>query len=85
MISSLGEIHSPARWPGLSLASSLVLGWPMGALGAMPRLYLDADLESEARIALDEAQTRYLVDVMRLKPGAEILAFNGRDGNFPAR
>jgi 16S rRNA (uracil1498-N3)-methyltransferase len=50
----------------------------------MPRLYLDAVLEDGARLALDEAQTRYLAGVLRLKAGAVVRVFNGRDGEFAA-
>jgi 16S rRNA (uracil1498-N3)-methyltransferase len=35
-------------------------------------------------VALDEAQTRYLTDVLRQKAGARVLVFNGRDGEHEA-
>ena len=47
-----------------------------------PRLYLDASLRPEETIALDPAQANYLRHVLRLRPGAEVLAFNGRDGEW---
>jgi len=50
-----------------------------------PRLFVDAAIGPAARIALDKAQTNYLVNVLRLKPGATILIFNGRDGEWKAQ
>lgn len=50
----------------------------------LPRLYLDAPLGSGGSIPLDSAQTNYLVNVLRLKPGDSILAFNGREGEWRA-
>jgi 16S rRNA (uracil1498-N3)-methyltransferase len=47
-----------------------------------PRLFVAADLAPEAGIWLDAAQTNYLSNVLRLKPGAAVLAFNGRDGEW---
>ena len=49
------------------------------------RLYLRAPLSGGARIALERGQTNYLVNVLRLPPGAEICVFNGRDGEWSAR
>ncbi|MGE3302611.1 MAG: 16S rRNA (uracil(1498)-N(3))-methyltransferase [Hyphomonadaceae bacterium] len=49
-----------------------------------PRLYLDADFTAAARVALDEAQSRYLLQVMRLRAGAGVRVFNGRDGEWDA-
>ncbi len=50
----------------------------------MPRLYLDADLAEGRAIELDRAQSNYLLNVMRLKDGAGVLVFNGRDGEWRA-
>jgi len=49
-----------------------------------PRLCVDAALEESAAILLDPYQRNYLVNVLRLKDGARVLAFNGRDGEFAA-
>lgn len=49
-----------------------------------PRLFIDAPLAAGARLALDAAQANYLKNVMRLKPGDGVLAFNGRDGEWRA-
>jgi 16S rRNA (uracil1498-N3)-methyltransferase len=47
-----------------------------------PRLFVDAPLAPAARIALDPDQTNYLVNVLRRRPGASVLVFNGRDGEW---
>ena len=49
-----------------------------------PRLYVDAALAPEARVALDRDQSNYLGNVLRLGAGDPILAFNGRDGEWQA-
>lgn len=46
------------------------------------RLYLDADLDAGLTVAVSENQAHYLFNVLRLKVGAEILVFNGRDGEW---
>lgn len=48
------------------------------------RLFVDAPLQSGGHIETDRAQANYLVNVLRLKPGAEVLLFNGRDGEWLA-
>jgi 16S rRNA (uracil1498-N3)-methyltransferase len=47
-----------------------------------PRLFVDHPLTAGAELALDGAQTNYLRNVLRLKPGDRVLAFNGRDGEW---
>jgi 16S rRNA (uracil1498-N3)-methyltransferase len=49
-----------------------------------PRLYVDAPLGDGAAVALDKARANYLVNVLRLKAGGEVLVFNGRDGEWRA-
>jgi 16S rRNA (uracil1498-N3)-methyltransferase len=51
---------------------------------AAPRLYLDAPLAAGARLPLDRGQANYLLNVLRLRPGAGVLVFNGRDGEWRA-
>jgi len=46
------------------------------------RLYVDVPLQEGAEIALPEAQSKYLVRVMRMASGATVRAFNGRDGEW---
>jgi 16S rRNA (uracil1498-N3)-methyltransferase len=49
-----------------------------------PRLFVDAPLAQDARIQLDRDQSNYLGNVLRLAAGTEVLAFNGRDGEWQA-
>jgi len=49
-----------------------------------PRLFVDAALAPAAVLALAPNQANYLVHVLRLKPGAPVLVFNGRDGEWRA-
>jgi 16S rRNA (uracil1498-N3)-methyltransferase len=47
-----------------------------------PRLYVTAPLVAGVALPLDRAQSNYLVNVLRLKPGDPVLVFNGRDGEW---
>lgn len=49
-----------------------------------PRLYVSGDLAEGGLVALKPEQANYLVNVLRLKEGARVLLFNGRDGEFAA-
>ena len=49
-----------------------------------PRLFVAAPLAAGAAVPLDRAQGHYLTTVLRLKPGAGVLVFNGRDGEWSA-
>ncbi|MDA9467694.1 16S rRNA (uracil(1498)-N(3))-methyltransferase [Bradyrhizobium sp. CCBAU 53415] len=49
-----------------------------------PRLFVDSPLVQDARVPLDRDQSNYLGNVLRLAAGAEVLAFNGRDGEWQA-
>jgi len=51
----------------------------------MPRLYVEHPLAAGRPVAFDRDQANYLVNVLRLKPGGELLLFNGRDGEWRAR
>jgi 16S rRNA (uracil1498-N3)-methyltransferase len=51
----------------------------------MIRLHLPDTLGAGARVALAPDQARYLLTVMRQAVGAELLVFNGRDGEWRAR
>lgn len=51
----------------------------------MIRLFVRGDLAIDGAIVIGGAQAHYLVNVMRLAVGAEILLFNGRDGEWRAR
>ena len=49
-----------------------------------PRLFLGQTLAQGATLNLEAAQANYLVNVLRLKAGANVLVFNGRDGEWRA-
>ncbi len=49
-----------------------------------PRLCLDDDLAPGVSLPLAAEAANYLVNVLRLKTGARVLVFNGRDGEFAA-
>ena len=51
----------------------------------MIRLYVTDDLAAGGAVVLSEGQAHYLRHVMRLATGAELLAFNGRDGEWRVR
>ena len=57
----------------------------------MQRLFVDAPLSSGASVEANPEQFNYLANVLRLAEGAQILVFNGRDGewlaelSFPSR
>jgi 16S rRNA (uracil1498-N3)-methyltransferase len=50
-----------------------------------PRLYVDSPLKAGEMVALDRDAANYLRNVLRLKNGDSVLAFNGRDGEWQAR
>ena len=50
----------------------------------MQRLFVEAELAEGASVAVGPRQAHYLAHVLRLKPGAEILLFNGGDGEWRA-
>ena len=50
--------------------------------GGLTRLFVAAALEPGAMIALDEAQSHYLLHVLRAAVGDRVLVFNGRDGEW---
>ena len=50
----------------------------------MIRLHVPDPLAPEAEIVLDAGPAHYLLKVMRLKAGDELLLFNGRDGEWRA-
>jgi len=49
-----------------------------------PRLYVEASLTGGRTLELDPAQASYLRNVLRLKAGAHVLVFNGRNGEWRA-
>jgi len=51
----------------------------------MQRLFVSADLRAGAKVQAGAAQSHYLANVLRMVEGAELLIFNGRDGEWLAR
>lgn len=52
----------------------------------VPRLFVDACLTGpDARVEAGHRASHYLRTVLRLRPGAEVYLFNGRDGEWAAR
>jgi 16S rRNA (uracil1498-N3)-methyltransferase len=51
----------------------------------IPRLFLDAPLESGVPVAATPGQAHYLGGVLRRAAGDAVLLFNGRDGEWAAR
>lgn len=51
----------------------------------MQRLFVPQDLAAGARVEPSAAQTHYLLHVLRIAEGVELLVFNGRDGEWLAR
>ena len=49
-----------------------------------PRLHVEDALKAGASVPLGKAQAHYLGNVLRLKAGDGVLAFNGRDGEWRA-
>ncbi|MCB1426578.1 MAG: 16S rRNA (uracil(1498)-N(3))-methyltransferase [Zhengella sp.] len=50
----------------------------------LPRLFLDTALAGGIVVDADSQQSNYLLNVLRLADGAELLVFNGRDGEWLA-
>jgi 16S rRNA (uracil1498-N3)-methyltransferase len=48
------------------------------------RLYVDQSLATGQPVAVSEFHANYLFNVMRLTPGAAVILFNGRDGEWLA-
>ena len=49
-----------------------------------PRLFVEAPLHKGGRVGLDRQGANYLLNVLRLRNGAAVLVFNGRDGEWRA-
>ncbi|WP_439529922.1 16S rRNA (uracil(1498)-N(3))-methyltransferase [Pannonibacter sp.] len=51
----------------------------------MQRLFVDAPLAGDQAVAASKDQSNYLLNVLRLAAGDEVLLFNGRDGEWRAK
>ena len=54
-------------------------------MSSTPRLFVTQDLTESAGFPLDDAQSNYLLRVLRLGEGSAVRVFNGRDGEWSAR
>ncbi len=50
----------------------------------LPRLFIDQPLAATAELKLEKAQSNYLVNVLRMGEGSEVILFNGQHGAFRA-
>jgi 16S rRNA (uracil1498-N3)-methyltransferase len=50
----------------------------------LARLFVASPLALRQRVSLDPAHAHYIINVMRCKPGDELLVFNGSDGEWRA-
>tara|TARA_R110002126_G_scaffold20433_4_gene75545 strand:+ start:4433 stop:5185 length:753 start_codon:yes stop_codon:yes gene_type:complete len=50
----------------------------------LQRLFIEHKMQHEAKIELPREQANYLLNVLRLKDGDELLVFNGQDGEWLA-
>ena len=51
----------------------------------MQRLFIEAPLGANARCEVNAEQFNYLANVLRMEDGADVLVFNGRDGEWRAK
>ena len=51
----------------------------------MQRLYVTENLAQDGQVEVGRDQAHYLTNVLRMGEGAELLVFNGRDGEWRAR
>jgi 16S rRNA (uracil1498-N3)-methyltransferase len=51
----------------------------------LQRLFVKSDIAPGGAVPIDDSQFNYLHNVLRLEEGAEVLAFNGRDGEWLTR
>jgi 16S rRNA (uracil1498-N3)-methyltransferase len=51
----------------------------------LTRVYVDAPLESGARVTLERSAASHVTRVLRLRCGDELMLFNGRGGEYAAR
>ncbi len=54
------------------------------ATSSVQRLHVTTDLQADTCLEMDAKQAHYLRNVLRLEAGAELLLFNGRDGEWRA-
>jgi len=57
----------------------------MRPLYKLPRLYVESPLQARGTFVLAKSQVHHLFNVLRLKTGAQILLFNGQEGEWLAQ
>jgi 16S rRNA (uracil1498-N3)-methyltransferase len=50
----------------------------------VPRIFVPIPLSTDALVTLDGTAANHVTRVLRLKPGAELVLFNGEGGEYPA-
>ena len=51
----------------------------------LQRLFVESDIRAGQAVTVDDGQYNYLHNVLRMEDGTELLAFNGRDGEWLMR
>ena len=51
----------------------------------LQRLFVEGDIRTGQAVSIDDGQYNYLHNVLRMEEGADMLAFNGRDGEWLVR
>jgi len=51
----------------------------------LQRLFVESDIRAGQGVPVDDGQYNYLHNVLRMEDGADVLAFNGRDGEWLMR
>lgn len=51
----------------------------------LQRLFVEGDISAANAVSVDDRQYNYLHNVLRMEDGAQLLAFNGRDGEWLMR
>lgn len=51
---------------------------------SIPRIYLSVPLHKAALVALDRQSAQHVTRVLRMKPGAALIVFNGQGGEYAA-
>jgi len=54
------------------------------SISTLARLYVSEPMKIESEIILERTQSHYLVNVMRMRSGDDLLVFNGIDGEWKA-
>ncbi len=75
---------APSNFPGVHAAPGTLPALRYHRAVRVPRLHLDRPLHSGAELDLDEGAARHARSVLRLRPGAAVVVFDGRGNAFAA-